>query len=62
MSEAGIELLSFQRTWDSMTFFGAKTLSAAQTVMADLSLKNGLWHELNNRGQAVPGLLAQAMG
>lgn len=62
VSEPGIELLSFQRTSDSMTFFGAKTLSAAQTVMADLSLKNGLWNELNNRGPAVPGLLAQAMG
>lgn len=60
--ESGIELLSFQRTCDAMTFYGAKTASAAQTIMADLSQKNALWFELNNRGPAVPGLLAEVLG
>ena len=62
VKESGIELLSFQRSLDSMTFYGARTPSAAQTAMADLSQRNGLWNELSNRGPAVPGLLAQALG
>ena len=62
VSESGIELLSFQRSGDSMAFYGARTPSAAQTAMADLSQRNALWNELSNCGPAVPGLLAEILG
>jgi hypothetical protein len=55
-------LLSFHRSVDRMVFVAAGSTSAAQTAMADLSMKNPLWTELNSRGPAVPGLLAQALG
>ena len=62
VNDSGVNLLSFQRSADRMVFVAAGSTSAAQTAMADLSLKNPLWTELNSRGPAVPGLLAQALG
>lgn len=62
VNDSGVNLLSFQRSADKMVFFVAGSTSAAQTAMADLSMRNPLWSELNSRGPALPGLLAQALG
>ena len=62
VNEPGIDLLTLQRGPDSMVFIVAKTVSAAQIAMADLSLKNPLWAELNHRGPAFPGVFAEVIG
>lgn len=59
VNDAGIELLSLQRNSDRMTFVVAVTASAAQTAMADLSMKHPLWNELNQSGPSTSGFLAQ---
>ena len=61
VNDAGIELLSLQRNSDRMTFVVAATASAAQTAMADLSMKHPLWNELNQSGPSSPGFLAQVL-
>lgn len=62
VNDSGVNLLSFQRSADGMHFLVAESTSAAQTAMADLSLRNPLWSQLNSCGPAVPALLAQALG
>ena len=59
VDDAGIELLSIQRNADRMHFIVAGSASAAQTAMADLSMKHPLWNELNQSGPAVPGFFSQ---
>jgi hypothetical protein len=61
-NDSGVNLLAFNRAADGMEFVAAGSTSAAQTSIADLSMKRPLWAELNSRGPAVPGLLAQALG
>jgi hypothetical protein len=61
VSEAGVNLFSFERASDSMVFTVAKTVSAAQVAMSDLSQRNALWAELNHRGPALPGFLAEVI-
>lgn len=62
VNDSGVNLLSFQRSTDRMVFIAAGSTSAAQTAMADLSMKHPLWSELTSRGPAIPGLLAKALG